>query len=135
MAHKYMQAEDWAQIAHGVIESVLELQSIKDAEIGYLAADYSKKHGGMIVYAECIKVKDIYKPYCPHDILIVAYRDAEQMDEKQKRILMEHELMHIDVQDLDTDAPVYKIRPHDMQDFRRIIEKYGPGWADTRADE
>ena len=89
MAHKYTQAEDWAQIAHGVIESVPELQSLKDAEIGYLAADYSKKYDGMTVYAECIKVKDLYKPYCPHD----------------------------------------------MQDFRRIIEKYGPGWADTRADE
>lgn len=44
-------------------------------------------------------------------------------------ILLEHELMHIDYAPGDIDTPpVIKIRPHDAQEFRRIIEKYGIDW-------
>ncbi len=127
--HKFEQSEEWGEIASEVMKSVPELSYLEDVSIGYLTANYSKKSGGMVAYAECIKVKDLYAPYCPHDILIVAYKDAEGMTDKQKHILMEHELMHIDARDLDTDGPIFKIRPHDLQDFKAIIDKYGTGWA------
>lgn len=46
-------------------------------------------------------------------------------------ILLEHELLHIGV-NTDGNEPSFYIVPHDIEDFRSIIEKYGTDWSDKR---
>ena len=68
--------------------------------------------------------------FIPHDYLIKIYApNVTYMTDMQKRILMEHELMHIKASE-NTDGEL-KIgtKPHDTNDFKDIIEKYGIDWA------
>jgi hypothetical protein len=53
------------------------------------------------------------------------------MDEHQLEILMEHELRHIGV----ADSGELVIEPHDIEDFRAIIDNYGLDWNDTGGEE
>ena len=50
------------------------------------------------------------------------------LDEEQKRILMWHELKHCGV---DGKGNTYVI-PHDIEDFKEIIEKHGMDWAERK---
>jgi len=51
------------------------------------------------------------------------------MDGRQLSILMEHELLHIGVEERQGKEPRYFIRPHDYEDFKQIIDKYGTEWS------
>lgn len=126
----YWISEDMAEIAAGVIKNVPELNYLETCAIGYYESSKVKKHDGFTTYADCHKVDEFYKPYCPYDYIITVYDKAVQgMSDKQMEILMEHELMHIDYTPGDIDTPpVKKLHPHDAQEFRRIIEKYGIDW-------
>ena len=46
------------------------------------------------------------------------------MTEKQMEILIYHELLHIKI---DEDGN-HSVRPHDLEDFRVIIDEYGVDW-------
>ena len=94
-------------------------------QIGYLASDIEKRKGDRDVHAECIKVPELYRVLLPYDFLIVVYLpNMGYMSEKQRKILMYHELLHIDV----TSRGDPKVRPHDVEDFHRILEQYGAHW-------
>ena len=104
-----------------------DLHWIKDLKIkiGYCVSDYDKIANGRIVYAECVKVKALYHAYIPYDFIIVFYDpNTEQMSEDQLDILMYHELLHID---MDPGGKL-KLRPHDVEEFIPIIDKYGLLW-------
>lgn len=131
MEHKYTLNERYTELAHQVIHSVPELNYLASAQvtIGYMESDYKKKSHGRVVFAECIKVKDIYKYFTPCDFLIVVYEpNVALMDEVQLKILLEHELLHIKIENPDDIEPVYSINPHDVEDFRSILDKYGIDW-------
>lgn len=134
MEYEYKLSEAYANIANEVINSVPELEYLKEApvSIGYMASNYRKKSKGKLVFAECMKVKDVYKAFTPFDLLVVVYEpNAELMNEEQLRILLEHELLHIKIENEDDINPIYSINPHDVEDFRSIIDKYGIEWADV----
>lgn len=79
---------------------------------------------------ECIRVKDLYKCFIPFDFLIVIYEpNTAGLSDEQLRILLYHELLHVGVEEKDGE-PVYIIAPHDVEDFGRIIRRYGMNWAD-----
>lgn len=133
MEYEYKLSEAYANIAHEVINTVPELEYLKEApvSIGYMASDYKKKSKKRLVFGECVKVKDMYKAFVPFDFLIIIYDpNAELLNENQLRILIEHELLHIQIENQDDINPVYSINPHDIEDFRSIVEKYGIDWAD-----
>lgn len=132
MQYKYTLNERYAELAHQVIHSVPELKHLASAQvsIGYMESNCKKKSHGRIVFAECMKVKDIYKAFTPFDFLIVVYEpNVLLMNEEQLKILLEHELLHIKIENPDDIEPVYSINPHDVEDFRSILDKYGMDWA------
>ena len=55
--------------------------------------------------------------------------NVERFTEEQIRILLLHELMHVQITK-DGNEEVYSVRPHDVEDFREIIERYGMDWGD-----
>lgn len=99
--------------------------------IGYVTSEESPETNGVKKLAECIPVKkDHQRQFNPHDYLIKVYEpNVAYMNDIQKRILMEHELMHIKCyENSDGDLKI-STNTHDVQDFKDIIEKYGMDWA------
>ena len=98
--------------------------------IGYLASNWEKKKSGRFVLGECIRVKDLYRPFVPHDFLIVIYRrNTIALTEKQMEILMYHELLHIGIDEAGEELK-YVVNPHDLEEFRAVADRYGVDWAE-----
>lgn len=119
-------SEEYANIAHELIEEMPELEYLKNAPITivYLSSEHSKRGKGKIVYAQCEKVGEKYKWGIPADFTITVFEpNCEKFTEKQMRILLFHELLHIgQIND------VWSTVPHDLEDFKLIINKYGTEW-------
>ena len=127
-------SEKYAALAAVVIEEHEDLHWLRqsDIDIGYAGSDVEKKRGGKYVLGECHLVPDPWTAWCPHDFAIVIYEpNIEGMSEDQLKILLYHELLHVDM-DERNGKPVYKIRPHDVEEFREIIDKYGIDWPGGR---
>lgn len=127
-------SEEYSQIAAELIRTVPELQHINDyaVAVDVISANIKKRKGNKLVFADCRKVQSLYKLYCPYDFIITVYEpNASMLDDGQFLILLEHELLHIGV-NTDGNEPSFYIVPHDIEDFRSIIEKYGIDWSDKR---
>ena len=125
------QSEAYAKIGAELIRSVPSLRWIQESEIsvGYLASDYKKTSDGKLVFGECRKVPAWAAPFIPYDFLITVY-DVNCMlcTPEQLRILLHHELLHIDMSEKGA-TPVCRTKGHDVEDFREIIEQYGLDWS------
>lgn len=127
---KYEQSTEYAELGWEVIREHDDLAWIANGPtVGYLASDHAKKSQGKMVLGECRLVKDIYKDFVPYDFLITIFEpNTEGLTREQMKILMYHELLHVGVDDK-TGDPKYKVVPHDIEDFRRVIDRYGIDWA------
>lgn len=100
-----------------------------DIRIGFMVSDKEKKKSGKLVLGDCRLVKEPWNAFCPFDFLITIYLpNVMGMREDQMRILLLHELLHVGMDEKDGE-PVYKIIPHDIEEFREIINRYGIDWA------
>ena len=124
-------SEYYQKIGQQVMEEVPELKHLltDDVRICFMASNQKKMAKGREVCGECIKVQDLYKAFCPYDFLIVFYDpNTTDFDDKRLKILAEHELLHVGVEEKDGEMR-YSIVPHDYDDFRQITKKYGTEWA------
>lgn len=125
--------EQYAEIANKVIENEPALKDIKESEatIVYLASNKAKMAKGKTVFAECEKVADKNKWAIPADFTITVYEpNCEGFTEDQFYILLFHELLHVGI-DKEDGKERYYIRPHDYEDFKLIIDRYGTNWSRT----
>ena len=100
---------------------------LKTARISYMTCDKPKKNGAKVVYADCEKLSEKMTTITGIDFVITFYKDSEDLTMVAQRILMEHELRHVG-----WDGEKARIVPHDVDDFRAIIEKYGIDWEAYR---
>lgn len=117
-----------------VIQEHEDLHWIRRAEImiGCVTSDRRKVSGRKLTLGECVKVKPLYKPFCPYDFLIVFYLPCiDGLNTDQLRILMYHELLHIGMDDTGEEVR-YIVNPHDVEDFRKVIDGYGLDWAKVK---
>lgn len=124
-------SKEYMELACEVMQEQEELQWIPKAgiKVGFLKSDRAKKKSGKLVLGECIKVKDLYRCFIPHDFLIVVYApNVAGMNRNQLKILLHHEFLHIGMDDSGEEAR-YIINPHDIEEFREIIDRYGIDWA------
>ena len=97
-----------------------------NVRIAWLASDKVKCTNGKTVFADCRKVSEQYDWCCDYDFIITVYEpNVANFTEDQMNILLEHELMHIGVEE-----NRYYIVPHDAEEFIEIIRKYGIDWAE-----
>lgn len=128
----YSISTKYQEMAETVIKEYEELNWIAtaDVRIDYISSLKDKRKSGRPVLGECMLVKEIYKCYVPYDFLIVIYEpNVHGLTDEQMKILLYHELLHVDVTDVEGE-PQYKVAPHDIEDFRTIIDKFGMDWAD-----
>ena len=112
-------------LASKIINRFPEFSFIREwnIKIGYVIS-HESKNGEKIVFADCRRVQEVFKAYLPYDFIITFYsRNTAFLDDNQQKILMLHELRHITLGEKGL-----KLRPHDIEDFKEILEKYGLDW-------
>ena len=97
---------------------------LKGLNILTMESDKEKKSSGMIVHADCRKVSEFWKAVCQYDFIITFYLGWQELSEKALNNLARHELMHCG-----WDGEKTSIVPHDVQDFRELIEQEGIDWV------
>lgn len=123
--------EEYKCIGEELISTAPELEQIRGSavNIAFLGSDYEKKSQGRTVFGECEKIPGKYRWAIDYDMAIIVYEpNVERFTEEQLRILLLHELMHVGVKE-DGNEETYYIVPHDVEDFRAIIDKYGMEWC------
>jgi hypothetical protein len=128
----YEQYEPYAELGAEVIENERSLQWIAEADvrIGFLRSFKEKSSHGKVVYGECVKVKELYEPFCPYDFLIVLYEpNICDFTDRQLYALMHHELLHVGLSEDASGNLKYQVNPHDIEDFDEIISRYGLYWS------
>ena len=125
-------SEEFADIGASVISSEESLQDIRNSQatIVYLTSENAKMSNGKKVHAQCEKVPDKYKWSIPADFTITVFLpNIEGYTEEQKRILMFHELKHVGIVFNADGSETYSTVPHDYEDFKEIIDRYGTDWS------
>lgn len=129
--------EHYAEIGAELIDTEESLTdiAISKATIIYLSSTHKKIGSGKVVKAECEKISDKYKWGIPCDYTITVFEpNCEGMTDEQMRILLFHELLHIKIEFKDDGTESYGIKPHDLEDFKEIIDRYGTDWSKADAD-
>lgn len=119
----YKENEKLRDLGEKVIHTHIDLLSHiieQDIRIAYLESDEKKVKDGRRIYADCEKVKPKYEELVPYDFIITFYGDTP---EGKEETLMMHELLHVGWEDGKA-----KIRQHDVQDFKVIVDKLGTDW-------
>ena len=104
-----------------------------DAEIMQeLCPELAKKGKDKIIHAECEKVAVKNKWAIPCDFTITVFEpNCAGMTDEQIKILLLHELMHVGIEFCQDGTENYYIKPHDLEDFKEIIDRYGTEWSKT----
>ena len=125
---EFVKSEDLMQLAREVLDDYdLEAEGV---DILYLVSGKSKRSKGKVCFADTEKVKPKYRSFVDYDFIITFYADSQYLSRKAKRILMLHELRHVG-----WDGEKAYIVPHDVEDFRGIVEKYGLDWTTIGEEE
>ena len=121
--------EKYQEIAQELIDTRPELQELKysDVTVILLDSDCEKKSKKKTVFGQCEKIADKYKWGIPCDFTITLFKpNIVGFTDQQIKILIFHELLHVG-----TDGDKMFIRPHDLEDFKIIIDEYGSDWNET----
>lgn len=124
--------EHYAEIAADLIANEEALVDIANsqAQIIFLSSTHKKNGNGKIVHAECEKISDKYKWGIPCDFTITVFEpNIEGFTEEQIRILLFHELLHVKIEFKDDGTESYGTYPHDLEDFKLIIDRFGTDWS------
>ena len=130
---EYKLTNEYDSILESLLTEEEELSYISESgvSVGIVASSLKKKKGSMIIHADCRKVQDIYKLYCPYDFIITMYeRNILYFTDEQIRILLFHELLHIGVNGSGDDIKM-SVKYHDINDFETIYKRYGLDWSKT----
>lgn len=131
MAETRVPSRRYEQMARKLIDEEAALAPIakSEARIAYLASDAKKVAHGKTVFGQCERVPDRYKWAVPFDFAIVLYEpNVAGFTDAKLRTLLLHELMHVGVFHDKEGEEVYKVVPHDVEEFGAIIDRFGRGW-------
>lgn len=127
--------EFYQQIAKELIEVRPELAEIRNSnvQIVLLSSTHKAKSKGKLVFGQCEKVAEKYKWAIPADFTITIFEpNVEGFTDEQLSILIFHELLHVGVEyDEESGEEKFSIVPHDLEDFKAVVDEYGTDWAAT----
>lgn len=131
MAETRTLSDHYAELGQALVDAEPLLASIREsaASIAYLGSDYPKRSKGRTVFGECERVASKNQWAIPADFLIVVYEpNCEGMDDEHLRRLLFHELLHVGIGEDKDGNESYHIVPHDLEDFRECVDRWGTGW-------
>lgn len=123
----YSIAEYYAELSNDIIRDKRPDILAAGISVGFLSCSKEKRKGrDHLVYGECKKVNGWELVFCPFDFLIIIYdMNCEGFTDEQIKVLIWHELNHIGIDDRGN----HYVKPHDVEDFRNIIDECGIDWA------
>lgn len=130
--------EHYAEIGMDLIQTEDALVDIANSQatIIYLSSEHKKVVSGKKVLGQCEKVADKYKWGIPCDFTITVFEpNVEGMSEEQLRMLIFHELLHVGIEYNADGTETYSVRPHDLEDFKLIIDRFGTDWSKVDEEE
>lgn len=129
--------EHYAEIGMDLIQTEDALIDIANSQatIIYLSSEHKKVASGKKVLGQCEKVADKYKWGIPCDFTITVFEpNVEGMTEEQLRMLIFHELLHVGIEYNADGTETYSVKPHDLEDFKLIIDRFGTDWSKVDED-
>ena len=126
--------EEYAEIAKEIIETEESLTDIANskATIIYLGSDNPQTSKGKAVCGECERDQDKNKWAIPANYTITVFEpNIVGFSREQLRILLFHELLHIKIDFEEDGSEKYSTKPHDYEDFKEIIDRFGTDWSTT----
>lgn len=129
--------EHYAEIGMDLIQTEDALVDIANSQatIIYLSSEHKKVASGKKVLGQCEKVADKYKWGIPCDFTITVFEpNVEGMTEEQLRMLIFHELLHVGIEYNADGTETYSVKPHDLEDFKLIIDRFGTDWSKVDED-
>lgn len=122
-------SDEYTEIALQIMQNDPDFEEVRDfVSFVVLSSEEEKTKNHKIIYGECKVVPKLYKLFCPYDFLIIIYdMNAVSLSPDQMRILIEHECRHMGY-DFSGKEPTPYIIPHDIEDFDKIVEKWGLHW-------
>jgi len=111
-------------------------EDLDSAQIGLAWRRKTKEDvDGHIVLGRCHKVADLNKEFMPFDFVVVLNKEYwDAFSEEQRLALVDHELCHAaasldeqtgDQKEDERGRKVWRIRKHDIEEFREIVERHG----------
>ena len=131
MAETRVLSDRYAQLGQALVDKEPSLARVREshATIVYLASDAAKASRGRKVLGQCERVPDRWKWAVPADFCITVFEpNVAGMTDDQLSVLILHELLHVGVFENKDGDEVYRCAPHDLEDFREIVERFGMGW-------
>ena len=125
-------SERYAKIGAELVGTEDALAHIRGSEatIVYLSSQTEKVSRGRPILGQCERVPDRFKWAVPCDFTITVFEpNVAGMTDEQIRILLLHELMHVGVETNKDGEEVYRCLPHDLEDFRAIVDAFGADWS------
>jgi predicted metallopeptidase len=118
-------------LADKIINRFPELSHIDEfigrENICYVLSYEPKGDKGKTVFGDCRAVKGSFRALMDYRYIITFYEpNIQDFTENQKKILMLHELKHIQEDG--------KVRLHDVEDFASILHRYGIDWNNYRQE-
>ena len=133
MSENRMLSERYAELGHRLVSTEPLLAPIRasSATILYLSSDHEKASRGRLVYGECEKVADKHKWAIPADFTVTIYEpNCAGMDDERISRLLFHELLHVGIKVNADGEERYFVRPHDLEDFRACVDRWGADWIE-----
>lgn len=123
----YTHSDELKDLAEECMDEFEELEYLSEFadKIAYQTSTGKKTSGRKTVFADTELVKEKFRGYMNYKFIVTFYAIANSLDEEHKKRIMYHELLHIDMSD--PSAP--KIRPHNLEDFRQCVDKWGIDWV------
>ena len=122
MSTEFKFADDARELAKEVVKDTPELSHIDFEKIVFVRT--TKHIKGDYVLAQCVFIPDKLQFISNKTYMIELPPVYDTLNEKQKRIVLEHELYHIP-------ADEKGLIPHSVGEFKCIIDKYGLDWLET----
>ena len=103
-------SDEYTQIGQTLIDNEPCLEHIRESEavILFLTAQHRKVNADKLVYEGAV----------------------ESFSDEQKKTLLLHELLHVGIEHGEN-GEKYSIVPHDLEDFKMIIDRFGVDWDKT----
>jgi hypothetical protein len=134
----YRESEEIAKIARDLIYDYHTDLAV--ARIRYLFRSETATSKGKEIWGKARKVSGLnawlageestYEGTEPLPFFVIEISEPvwRKLDDKGKRALVDHELMHCDI---DLDSGKYNIVPHDLEEFNSIVRRHGLWRADV----
>ena len=108
-----------------VINENSEFSHLRNLNIKGITHSKKKKSKSKIVYADTEKLNDKHHFLTGIDFIITFYPESRNLDSVHLKRLIFHELLHVGY---DPEKEKKYIVPHDVEDFKALIDKFGTDW-------